>query len=191
MRKRCSICKKRSGYGALWFFPCCFHYIIIWFFLVVSLLHAMKSALLRIFANQWEIFFLQKTLLRCFLFLYETLFLFPPGSLSNYSLKLLKIGMFFDIKELLEDFSNWRNPKIVFQGATSMGLCSLKLSECSTKCILLWRCWTLVLLYLVKVRCLNLYVSMCVPNSAELRLGSYKLFLSWCRMNRERLGSRE
>lgn len=39
------------------------------------------------------------------LFLYETIFC-PLGSLSNYSLKLLKIGMFFDIKELLEDFSN-------------------------------------------------------------------------------------
>lgn len=30
----------------------------------------------------------------------------PPGSLSNYSLSLPKIGMFFDIKELLEDISN-------------------------------------------------------------------------------------
>lgn len=31
---------------------------------------------------------------------------FLPGSLSNYSFRLPKIGMFFDIKELLEDISN-------------------------------------------------------------------------------------
>lgn len=32
-----------------------------------------------------------------------------PGSLSNYSLRLPKIGVFSDIKELLEDISNQRD----------------------------------------------------------------------------------
>lgn len=100
-----------------------FFLVIIQSFLAASTLHVMKrKSSVKRFCKPVRDFFSSGSLYwDVFFFFMRVYFCFSPGSLSNYSLKLLKIGMFFDIKELLEDFSN---PKVVFQGVTSIGLCS-------------------------------------------------------------------